>query len=75
MMPYSNENLLKRVVDIQNITLEHKKRGATQKWIFENLIAPRYHISRTTYYSYLGSEAKKILRELEQKKKLLRGKG
>lgn len=68
-MSYSNKNLLKKIVDIQNITLEHKKRGSTQKWIYENVIAPCYHISRTTYYNYLGSEAKKMLRELEESKK------
>lgn len=69
-MPYSNENLLRRIVDIQNITLEHKKRGATQKWIYENLIVPHYHISRSTYYNYLSSAAKKLLKELEIKKQL-----
>ena len=68
-MTYSTKNLLKRIVDIQNITLEHQKHGATQKWIYENMIEPKYHISRTTYYNYLASDAKKRLRELEKEKK------
>lgn len=64
-MSYSSKNLLKKIVDIQNITLKHKERGATQKWIYLNIIAPQYHISRTTYYTYLNSEAKKLLKEME----------
>lgn len=67
-MSYSNVNRLKKIVDIQNITLEHQKRGVTQKWIFENIIGPTYHISKTTYYNYLASQAKKQLRELDEKK-------
>lgn len=68
-MSYSNKNLLKRIVDIQNITLEYKKKGVTQKWIYENVITPKYHISRTTYYNYLASEAKKFLRQMEENQK------
>lgn len=67
-MSYSNRNLLERIVDIQNITLKYKANGATQKWIYLNIIAPQYHISRTTYYTYLNSEAKKLLRERGIKK-------
>ena len=64
-MSYRNKNLLMKIVEIQNLTLEQKKRGVTQKWIYENLIAQHYYISRTTYYNYLACNAKKQLKDLE----------
>ena len=63
------ENLLRRMVEIQNITLEHTKRGITQEWIYSNLIYPRFFISKRQYYNYLAYPAKKELRELEETQK------
>jgi len=60
---YNNINLLRRIVEIQDITLEHKAHGATQEWIYKNIIYPRYYISRPTYYRYLSINAKKLLKE------------
>ena len=71
-MAYNKKNLLVRMVEIQNITLEHTKKGVTQEWVFENVFYPRFFISRATYYSYLGTPAKAQLKKLlaEEKKQL-----
>ena len=59
-------NILKRIVEIQNITLEHTKRGATQKWVYEHVVYPRFLISPSTYNSYLAVNAKAELKKLEE---------
>lgn len=64
-MAYSKKNFLERVLTIQNITLEHKRRGVSQEWVYQNLIFPTYLISRTTYYNYLGCNAKAELQKIE----------
>lgn len=66
-MAYTRRNLLQRMIKVQNITLEYKSKGSTQKWVYENVIKPRYDISRSTYYDYLGTNAKLQLKLLEQK--------
>ena len=67
-MAYNRKNLLKRIIDIQKITLEHKQKGSTQIWIYENLIKERYCISEATYNNYLATNAKKELNELGRAK-------
>lgn len=67
-MAYNRINLLSRIVEIQDITLEHTRKGVTQQWVYENLIYPTYKISRRTYYSYLTQWAKAELKRLEEKK-------
>jgi hypothetical protein len=64
-MSYNKKNLLKRIIEIQDITLEHTNRGVTQEWVFRNIIAPRFYISKSTYYNYLGFPAKRELKMLE----------
>ena len=59
---------MNKIIEIQKITLEHKDKGSTQKWIYKNLIAEKYLISNATYYSYLGTNAKRELNELERAK-------
>lgn len=68
-MAYTKINVLKKIVDIQNLTLEYKKKGVTQKWLYENIIYPTYRISRTTFYTYLSTPAKMLLKKLEEEKK------
>jgi len=63
-MAYNGKNFLTRVVEIQNLTLEHTKRGASQRWVFENVIRGRYLIGLDTYYKYLSRNAKRELREM-----------
>lgn len=65
-MAYNRLNILERVIEIQNITLEHTKRGATQKWVFENIIRPRFYISWATYNNYLAMPAKAELKKLTE---------
>ena len=57
--------MLARMIEIQEITLEHTKRGVTQKWVYENIIYPRFYISQRTYYNYLAYPAKRELRNLQ----------
>jgi hypothetical protein len=65
-MSYNRKNLLQRQIDIQAIVLEHKARGATQEWVYANIVYPTYRISRRTFYGYLGSPAKAELKKLEK---------
>lgn len=68
-MAYNQKNLLTRVIEIQNITLKHKETGATQHWIFENIIHPKYRISIATYNNYLAMNAKQKLKKLQNETK------
>lgn len=67
-MAYNRKNILKRIIEIQETTLVHTKKGITQKWVYDNLISPRYCISMTTYNNYLGTNAKKELNEMERQR-------
>jgi len=69
-MAYTRENLLQRMIDIQNVTLEHTQKGVTQEWVFNNQIKPFYRISRKTYYNYLSVPAKKQLKQLREIKEM-----
>lgn len=62
-MAYNNINLLKRIIEIQNIYLKENGNGKTGIWIFNNIIYPNYHISKSTFDSYLARNAKKELKE------------
>jgi hypothetical protein len=61
-MAYKNDNRLRRIIRIQEITLEHTKRGVTQEWVYQNVINPDYCISKTTFYKYLGMNAKATIK-------------
>lgn len=61
-----NKNRLARIVKIQDVTLEHTRRGVTQQWVFDNIVHPTYFICQSTYYEYLRTPAKQILKELEK---------
>ena len=67
-MAYNRKHLLKKIIDIQDITIEHTSKGVTQEWVYRHKIYPVYRISRRTYTEYLGTNAKKELKEIEQKK-------
>jgi len=70
-MAYNRRNILKRIIEIQNLTLEHTSRGVTQVWVYEHVIQPRFVISNRTYYNYLNINAKRILNESEKLNKQL----
>lgn len=66
-MAYNRKNILQRMIDIQDLYRLNSQRhqgGCTDKWIFENLVAPRYRISRATFYEYLATNAKKELKNI-----------
>lgn len=63
-MSYNRKNILQRMIDIQNLVLEHKARGVTQEWVYSNLVYPTYKISRRTFYDYLGTNAKAELKRM-----------
>lgn len=65
-MAYNKKNKLKRIIDIQNITLEHQAKGVTNEFIYNNHIKPIYHISRDCFYEYLRTNAKRELKILEE---------
>lgn len=67
-MGYNREDFLKRIIEVQNITLEHTKRGVSQKWIYQNIIYPRFMISIATYYNYLAYNAKQELKTINKQK-------
>lgn len=64
-MGYNKINYLKKIIEIQTITMEYKNKGTFQEWIYINVIAPRFYISRATFYNYLAINAKKELKKLE----------
>lgn len=63
-MAYNRENLLRRIIDIQNIVLEHKERFVPQKTIYEKYIKEQFHISYSSFNTYLDVPAKAQLKEL-----------
>lgn len=65
-MAYNRKNLLARMVKIQEITLEHTRRGVSQEWVYLHLVFPTYGISKRSYYNYLGSPAKAELKRLAE---------
>ena len=69
-MAYTKKHFLKRVIDVQETVLEHTERGTSQIWVYRNIIYPKLHISRSTFNEYLAMNAKKELRELEEREKL-----
>lgn len=57
-------NRLKRIIAVQDVTLEHTAKGVTQEWVYINIIYPRYYICRRTFYEYLRTNAKAELKKL-----------
>lgn len=62
-MPYNNLNVLRRAIEIQTIVLKHQENGATQIWIYRNIVRDRFHISYSTFNRYLAVNAKKELKD------------
>lgn len=65
-MAYKRKNYLKRVIEIQKITLDKMDLGYTQKEIYYQFIENQFLISIKTFGNYLRVNAKKELKELEQ---------
>lgn len=65
-MAYNRRNYLRRIIEIQDIVLEHKRidEDIFLKSIYWEHIEPKYKISYRTFNSYLGINAKKELKQL-----------
>jgi hypothetical protein len=61
---YNRKNYYLKIVDIQNIVLREKAKGATQKWIYEMFIKNTYRIYYTTFNTYLEVPAKAELSKM-----------
>lgn len=70
-MAYNRRHFLERVIEIQAIVKAEKKRGCSQKWIYENLIHEQYHISASTFNNYMCINARRELAKLEEKETLV----
>lgn len=69
-MAYNRRLHLEKVIEIQEIVINEKKRGSTQIWIYDTIIADRFKISYSTFNNYLSINAKKQLAELIEQPKL-----
>ncbi len=67
-MAYNRENLLKRIIEVQNIVLEHKKHDTPQIRIYEKYIKDRFHISYSCFNEWMTIPAKTQLKELQTAK-------
>lgn len=65
-MAYNRKNYLRKVLKVQEIVLLHRKQGLFFNEIFYKYIEIQFHISKRTYDSYLGINARKELKDLEQ---------
>lgn len=75
-MAYNNRNKLLTIKAVQELVLAGKKRGATQKWVYENEVNPIYPMSYSTFNNYLSVNVKleqakteKILTEKKEAKR------
>jgi hypothetical protein len=67
-MAYNKENLLRRIIEIQDIVLEYKKKDVPQRVIYDKHIKNQYYISYSCFNEYLGVPAKTELQKLLSKK-------
>lgn len=67
-MAYDKRILLLKIIEIQEIVIKERDRGANQRWIYRTLIRDRYFISRSTFNEYLARNAKKELADLDKKR-------
>lgn len=64
---YSRHNFLLRVKRVNEIYIEHSRRGLFVENIYRMYIQEQFLIGRTTFYAYLSIPYKKELEELEKK--------
>ena len=69
-MAYTRKNFLRKVLKIQEIVLHHRKQGLFFKEIYHLHIENQFHICKRTFDSYLGLNARKQLRELQENKQI-----
>lgn len=64
-MAYNRKRYLEKILEIQTIALKYNKQGLFYKEIYHRYIENQYHISKRTFDTYLGINAKKELKELD----------
>lgn len=64
-MAYNRKNYLEKIIEIQTIALKYNKQGLFYKNIYHTYIEKQYYISKRTFDNYMGINAKKELKELE----------
>lgn len=65
-MAFNRKNFLKRVIDTQEIYLEHCDSGLSNREIFKQFIEPCWIITERTFYKYLAIPAKRDLKRIEE---------
>ncbi len=65
-MAYNKKNFYLRVLEIQQLTKEHQKKGASNTYIYENMVKSHYHISKRTFDEYLGIPAERELKKIAE---------
>jgi len=67
-MAYNRENLLKRIIEVQDIVKEHKKHDTPQIKIYKKHIKDVFHISYSCFNEWIGIPAYAELKQLQAKK-------
>jgi hypothetical protein len=71
-MAYNRENLLKRIIEVQNIVKEQKKHDTPQTKIYRKFIKDKFHISYSTFNEWIGipahAQLEKLLAQKEKQK-------
>lgn len=58
-MAYNKKNHFLRVLEVQETFLLYKKEGVTTRHVYHTFIWPKYKISMSTFYNYMGINARK----------------
>lgn len=62
---YHNRNFYKKVEAMQTEYLSHHNSGRTEMYIYRTYIAPKFFISRSTFYNWLSINPSKELEKLK----------
>ena len=65
-MAFNKRNTLERIIEIQNIVLEHQRRGVPQTWVYHNVVRKRFYIAYATFKNYMARNARRELKELNE---------
>lgn len=66
-MAYNRKNFLRKVLKVQDIALHYRNQGLFFNEIYHLHIEHQFNICKRTYDSYLGINARKELKELQEK--------
>lgn len=68
-MAYTPRNQLLFMQDVIDAYLAAKTEDKTVKDVYNEVIFPRFRISRATMYNYLATPVKRLLKELDEKER------